>query len=459
MGLARKIILSSFWLSLSNLMSRSISFFAVILITGVLDIKEYGALVLVLTVTGPVDVFSGLGLESVILSDMASFRGKKKYGHVKKLMCSYVVSKLVLATIILGVAWFYKDFLATRFGSSVLIYLHLLIMWVYAVIINNMLGVILNAHEQFKALSASKIVETSTKLVCVILFWLMGIMNLYFALLSYVIAKCVVNVFYLASAYRATRYLHSVRVAQENILKNIIMKHGKWDIFSQTITEQLEASMRPWIVKYFIGVEGVAIFSVARNIYTTLIEMVPIKQVIFPIISRSIANTAKNIIIAQKVSKYSFLIYLGLASISFFAISPFINIFFPKYISSILIFRILLVRMLVTATSYGQHSFFYAFKDQKVLFFIGLMTIISLFTVLPASLFIFGLAGVYIERVVTLSIIYSVKEWYLRKYHGIITWKFSSLFVYDAYDKIVVSKLKETVNILLRKMTHIFHPN
>ncbi len=450
-GFIRKIITDSFWLSASNSGSRFISFFAVIIITAVLDLREYGALVLAMTITAPVDLLSGFGLNAVLVSDIARYRGQRALSLIKKLLTSYIAIKLLITTLSVIVMYIFRDVLVERFGSLVSDNFNLLIVWIFAVMINNIFQIILNAYEKFKILSAAKLVEVSTKLALVVGLWLGGIINLYWALFAYVAAKLVTDVFFGVAVFRATRELWSARSSKDSVYWKTISGHGKWDIMSQTVLAQIDTSLRPWIVKFFIGVEGVAIFSVARNIYTGLIGVVPIKQVLFPAIARHIKDKAHNIILAQKATKYTFIIYSVLAAIAFFAIKPFILIFFPKYETSILIFRILLVRMLVTAMSYGQPAFFYAYKLQRIVFAFGFINLVSLFTLLPLTLATYGLPGVYIERIIALSIIYMLREFYLRRKLNIVTWRWSHLFTYDYYDRLLIKKGRDFLQLKFRK--------
>jgi O-antigen/teichoic acid export membrane protein len=451
MSVVKKALTDSFFLATSNVTGRFISFLAVLIMTRALSLADYGAIVLALTVSGPMQFLSSFGLEGVVISDMARFRGEQQFSKVKSLLWSYTTVKLFCATALVVISWFLKPYLVQKFGIIVNEYYYILTIWAYLNLFYNIFDITLNAHEKFKILAVADVTEIACKSLFIGIFWFLGIISIKWALLAYVFSKAIGTIIIFFGTLRATSYLKKIPLASERVYRDMVLHHGKWDVFSQTIIQQLDGAVRPWVVRWFIGVEGVALFSVARSVYNAIMGAVPVKQIIFPLVARNIADKEKNVLIAQKATKYSFLIYFAISIAAFFLISPFINIFFPKYISSILLFRILLLRLLVTAAGYGQSAFFYAYREQRSLFAMGFIDILGLFTSLPLFLHIFGLPGVYLEKIFLLIIVYIVRETYLRRKLGIVTWRFKALIEYDQYDKDLIKKLMGGIKSFLWK--------
>lgn len=446
--LARKIITASFFISASNNLSRVVSFFAIMIITRTLTLGEYGAIVLVMTINAPINFLSGLGLEGVIISDMARFRGQQMFSQIKTLLRDYASFKLLAVTLLVMCGWFVKPYLVARYGPVVDSGFYALVLWIYAGAIYTILDISLNAHEKFKIIAVADFLEVCLKLILIVLFWSLKIISIKWVILAYALPKLASDAILFFALLKTTAYLRPVKAAPEPIFFRILLRHGKWDTISQSTFDQLDTAVRPWIIKILLGVESVAIFSVARSIYSSIMGVVPIKQIIFPLISRNLDDKEKNMLIAQKTTKYSFWAYFVMGVFAFFLISPFTHIFFPQYGASILLFRILLFRLLVTAAGYGHNAFFYAYKEQRTLFFLGFWPILSLFIFLPLSIITFGLAGVYVEKNISLIILYAAREQYLRKKHNIVTFRFKSLIEFDSYDRLLFNKARAQLKMI-----------
>lgn len=449
MQLAKKIAVNSLFIAISNNMCRAVSFFAVIIITRTLTLSEYGAVILVMTAAAPVNFFSGLGLESVVISDMARFRGQQMFSQIKTLLRSYITFRLAVVTLLMICGWFAKPYLVARYGTPVNDAFYALVLWIYAGAIYIALDISLNAHEKFKIVAISDFMEACIKTALIVLFWLLKIINIKWVILAYAFSKLASDVVLSFAFFKSTAYLKNIKPAKEPILRRILFRHGKWDIMTQSIFDQLDSVLRPWIIKFFLGVESVAIFSVARDIYSAILGAIPIKQVIFPLVARNLDDKEKNALVAQKTTKYSFWAYFVMGGFAFFLISPFMHIFFPGYESSILLFRILLLRLLVTAAGYGQNPFFYAYKEQRQAFFLGIIPLVSLVVMLPLCIKLFLLPGVYIEKIISLIVLYTAKEYHLRRKHGIVTWRFRSLIEFDSYDRILFNKARAKLKMIL----------
>lgn len=445
-SLLSKVVHSTSLLSLSGLLTKAISFFSVIIITNSLSVADYGALILTLAVTGPVSFISGLGLDTVIVADVSRSLGEKNTARIKRLLVSYGQSKMIIIVALVIFGWFIKPWLVAKFGSAIEIYFWLVSAWVVVQAMNVIAEIILTAHESFKTLAITHVIESLAKFILVVIVWRTVGLSIAMLLVIYATAKFVTLIYNILSLRTVIAYWQNVGPATPGVLWQILRNHGKWEIITQSFISQfMEDGVRPWVIRHFLGLTGLGFISLAGSLYGTLYEFIPIRKVIFPILARLSEEADRAVIIAQKVTKYAFMGYGVVALAAFFAVTPAVDIFFPKYHIAILPFRILLIQFLINAIAMSQPSFLYAHKMQKITALYSLVNVISIMTILPLFLTFFGIIGSFIEKTITMAIGTWLRERLLRRRVGITTWRWRNLFIFDQHDRYVLEKIKNTI--------------
>lgn len=447
-SLLRKVVSGTFFLSSSGIVIKAISFVTVIIITRALSVSGYGALMLALTVTGPITFISGLGLDMVITADLAKSLGEKNTPYVKRLMWSYTKTKLLIVVALIILGWFFKPLVVARFGPSVDQYFFILSFWVLVQSLNIIAELILNTHESFKILSYSRVAESVLKFTGIVLVWKTIGISVAWIIAVYTVAKAVALVINVLNLRAVLNYASGVVMTKTAAIFNILRAHGKWEIITQSFISQfMEDGIRPWVIRHFLGLSGFGFISLAGSLYGTLYEFIPIRKVIFPILARLSDEADKAVLVAQKITKYAFISYGAVAIGAFFAVTPVVNIFFPKYHLAIFPFRILLIQFLINAVAMSQPSFLYAHKMQKIIALYSLVNIVSILTLLPLSLIYFGIIGSFIEKTFTMMIGTWLRERLLRRKVGVTTWRWRNLFIFDQYDRYVLQKIKNVIKI------------
>ena len=315
-----------------------------------------------------------------------------------------------------------------------------------------MFNIVYSSHEKFKYQSILNVVEVFSKLVYIIIFWQLIGLTPIMVLIVYVLSKLTSVIVGIPLVLKTLKYLKKITTEKKNVLLDILKQHGKWEIIKGSFSKNIEAVARPWIIRFIIGVESVAILEVARIVYSSALAALPIKSVIFPIISRNIKDLKVAQIVAQRATKYSFLFFGTIILGAFFLAPPFINFVFPKYNESILLFRILIFRLLPVAIGGAQPAFFYALKAQKISLYFTMVNVVALFTTLPIFAYSFGIAGPYLEKFFTLSFGIYLRERYLRSKRGVATWKWKNLIIFDKYDKYILNMFWHKIKLNLRKI-------
>lgn len=449
-SLLRKVVHGTGLLSLSGVLTKAISFFSVIIITHALSVSEYGALILTLTVTGPASFISGLGLDTVMTADVARSFGEKNFSRIKRLLTSYSRIKMLIIMALIGLCWFIKPLLVNKFGQSIEIYFWLISIWVVIQALNVIAEIILTAHESFKTLATTHVIESLAKFILVVIVWRTIGISIAALIAIYALAKFITLIYNFISLRSILAYWSGLPVERANILWHILRHHGKWEIITQSFISQfMEDGIRPWVIRSVLGLTGLGFISLASSLYGTLYEFIPVRKVIFPILARLSEDPDKSALVAQKVTKYAFIVYAGVGILGFIAVGPVVNIAFPKYLAAILPFRLMLVQFLVNAVSMAQPSFLYALRLQKPVALFSLVNFVSILSLLPLSLRIFGLVGSIVEKTITMIIGTWLKERLLRRVGPVATWRWKNLFIFDDYDRYVLGRMASAVQAIM----------
>ncbi|GAI09575.1 unnamed protein product, partial [marine sediment metagenome] len=261
-----------------------------------------------------------------------------------------------------------------------------------------------------------------------------GSLNIFLVFGIYLIAQTSVFLVGIPWSISILRHLKSTSSKEKFSLWKTWRQHGKWGSF-RAIVEQLSASFKPWILNFILGVESVAIFTVAQDLYAVLTKVFPIQQVIFPIISRKIKEIKTTLRIIHKSQKCLLWLNVPMFFLAFFVGPFFINWFFPQYSSSIPVFQILLFFLFLNVLRVGQGSLYFAFRQQKIISYIYFSKIFLFFLLLVPFSFFWGVRGAAFAAVLVTLIAILTQEYFLRKFYHISSWNFKEFTMIDEYDK------------------------
>lgn len=441
-SLTTKIARGTFFLSLGNFVSRFFSFITVIVATRGLSLFEYGVVMLVLSVTGPVNSISGLGMDELIVADTAKSLGEGRAGSAKKLLLSFFKIKILIISLLILIGWFFRVALEARYGPAIREYFFLIVFLVLAQYLRNSFNIIFQIHQKFFELSLLSVLDVLVRFTAVILFWQFSILNIHTAIASYVLSALIPALICLPWIFKIATQFYRVPQEAEGIFWLILKRHGKWQM-ALDVVSSIISNIKYWLIKIFLSTEAVAVFSVAQSMYSAVASLLPMKSVIFPIIAeRSNEPKVMRSLVARS-TKYSLIFYLGLLAVSWFIAPTFIKVFFPKYLIGIFIFQLMALRLPLNAFSISQAPLLTVLKEQRYVFFLAIVNAVSVIILMPLLMLKWGIAGAAVEGLITVILIISLREIYLRRKHHISSVSLRSFFIVDEYDKIILNRIKD----------------
>ena len=445
-SLTTKIARGTFFLSLGNFVSRLISFITVIIATRGLSLFEYGVVMLVLSVTGPVNSISGLGMDELIVADTAKSLGEGRAGGAKRLLLSFFKIKLLIVSFLILIGWFFRVALEARYGSAIHEYFFLIVFLVLAQYLRNSFNIVFQIHQKFAELSLLSVLDVLVRFTAIVLFWQFSILNIRTAIASYVLSALIPALICLPWIFKIVTQFYRVPQEKEGVFWPILARHGKWQM-ALDISSSVISNIKYWLIKIFLSTEAVAVFSVAQSMYSAVASLLPLKSVMFPIIAERSNEPGVMRSLVQRSTKYSLAFYLGLLAVAWFIAPPFIKVFFPKYLIGIFIFQLMALRLPLNAFSISQAPLLTVLKEQRYVFFLALVNAASVIILMPLLMLKWGLIGAAIEGLVTVIIIISLREIYLRRKHHLSSISLRSFFVVDKYDKMILRKIREKFHI------------
>lgn len=424
---------------------RFISFLSVIFVVRALAVYEYGLFTLFMSLAGPVTVFSEMGMGELIVADVSRNLGEKNFTKAKSIMWHFFRLRFALLVFVLIVGFIFRKWLEVKYGSLVVNYFWFFVIFIFANYAKNIYCILLQIHEKFTHFSTISIVEGFIKFVFVVVFYFLGKLNIVTLIIAYIAGTIISTVIFTPYVFKTIAYLKKAPLEKGRLIYDILRQHGKWQI-GYNIANSLTSTAKYWLVKAIISTEAIGILALAQNLYSVLASLTPIKTVTFPIIAKNLQNNVLLQKLVQKITKYSLILYVFMVIGGFAVISPLIPYVFPKYAAAIPIFQLLSFKLLFNTFSISQVPLLFAYREQKIAFYMigfNLFSVLILSTILMLQ---FGLIGTVIEALITISIIFIIRELYLRKKYDLRTITFKSFFSIDETDLLVIRNIIENIN-------------
>lgn len=449
--LLKKIGEGTFIITFQKIGNAVLSIFISYLIIQYLDQYNYGLLVLITSIIAFASTFLDFGIGLVITSDIARYIGQESFGYVKRLIKDYFIVELViglfLASLIVLLSFVINRYIVIRY----LILIAAGILFLSA--LKNVFFTVLNGFSYFKSFAIIQLLELFFKLILITMF--IGVLNrgliwvMIITLISSLIATGVSGIIFLKIIFQLKEY----QIYEKNLFFEIIKEHGKWQVFYEFLKSVTE-NLRFWVINFFVGVNGVAIFNVALQIIAHLTKIISaLESVLLPVLSEELARDkeiAKKII--DRSVKYSLWLVLLIMITGYFAVPYLLVLFFNnKYVDSIPVFRLMLLLLPAVALGVVFRPFFFHFREQKKLFIIGLklgLIAVPLYVTLTYFIGIFGYAipiveylGIYLRyRLLIEKDVYFKFNW-----AGIIRWdKADSQLLKKVINRTYINRLKSS---------------
>lgn len=445
-SVAGKVARGTLFLSVASALSRLIAFFTVILVTRGLSLYDYGVVTLLVSVTGPINSISGLGLDELMLTTVSESLGAGRLAYAKKLLRSFFAVRFLIIAGLCLIGWFFRGALEARYGAAISTYFFLVMILAFVQFARNAFTMIFQIHQQFGALSLFSSSEGFVRLLTVIACWYYGVLNVETILLSYVIAAALPLVAALPTLFKTLARYRGTPTFAGGVLWPILVRHGKWQMALDIATSFI-SNVRYWLIHLLLSTEAVALYSVAQSMFSAVASLLPMKSVMTPMIAERSNDRPLMTQLVQRSTKYALLAYVVLMAVSMGIAPFFISMFFPKYVAAIFIFQLMSLRLPFNAFSISQAPLFIILKEQRHLFVLAFVNGLSVLILSPILITLWGLPGSVLEWLVTAALIMLLREHYLRRHYGIasLTWK--SLIRVDAYDKLILQAIARKIGL------------
>ncbi len=431
-GSFQTIASSSLIITGTRVLLKALGAVATFLVLRQLSMAHYGLVSLALGVSGPVLALSGLGLDDLLLAMGARARGEKAFQAFLPLFTGFTYVKFTLTALLIASSFWMKRWFTVDQQALIEEFMVPLLIWVALVALRGHLDAALQMLERFRDYAKMGVVEQVIRVSIVIGLALMQTISVSTVIWSYVIAKGISTLF-LLPVVREVIAPVSVKVALR-AYGSYVWRHGFWEA-ARMICARVLSGIDSWMVGWLLGLEAVGLFSFAGTLNSLLAQALPFRQVLVPFMARLSTETTVSSSVARRMAKYSvwggFLTIL-VAAVTFPWLVPLI---LPGYAKALPLFFLLSLSQISRGFSVSHGSLLYAMQEQKFLFAISWINTISAFTALPLLIKLFGVYGAVLETHVSSAVILWFRERRLRVKHGLATYTWSDLLVFDAFDR------------------------
>lgn len=441
-SLTKHIFTGVSYIALSNSLGRVASFVTLIIVTSALSLYEYGLARLALAIAGPVFTIIGLGLDQLIEADVARYLSDTKKKYAKKLIIEFYSMRTILVFLVLIAGWLFRVQLSQRYGAIITDASLVVMLYVFIQSIKTMYNTMLQTHQSFKIFALLNGLEPYVRLIFIGIAGWFWKLNVSIVLVSYVIAPVLFVLIGTPFMLRLVKFYKKTPALEQSVLWPTLKAHGKWQMIL-TIMGSFVDTIKIFMIKLVISVEAIAIYDVAATAYSAFANVVQLKPVLAPIIAaKSIARTKLESFLS-KVSKYIILLYGSFAVVGIIISPIVVQIFFPKYIASIVLIQFLLLRLPLNFSGLTHTPALKALREQKFQTALAVLNIASIFLVAYPLIKIFGVLGMVLELLIMTVIHISIREWKMRKKFNIRTINLKAWLTWNDTDKYILDTLKK----------------
>lgn len=447
-GVFRSIAGASIAIGGSRILIKLISFAALLLITQVLTPYEFGLVSLALTVSGPILVLSGLGLDDTVLTFVTRRTGLGDRTGANSLLSGFAIMKIMLTAVAIVGLVLMKPLIGDVYQGTLNTFFVPLLIWVALSSMRTLLDLGVQAKEWFGWFSTANVVEVLGKLAVVVALYAGHGISVDTVLWAYVIGKGM-SVLLVLPGVRVFFPTSGVRASVRAVI--LLLRHeGKWET-TRALANRMLSGVDQWVIALVLGVEQVAVYSIASSMNAILGQVLPFRQILVPILGRLSGERGSAAFVSRRIAKYSLWLNAPLVLCAASVAPLVVPVLFPKYVEAIPVFIFLSLGHLLNSLSTSHGPLVYSYSGQKFLFFVGLVGTASAITVLPALTMLFGIFGTVLEQQLSSAAIIALRERWLWKHAGIRSFVLRDIIIFDAYDRTVVRKVRERVTFVIRR--------
>lgn len=429
--------------------------FGAILVLQELGAKQYGFVVLAVSIINIFNLFLDLGIGNVVVSDIAGDYGEKNLGKVKKLIKEYSDFQII-AGVLLSLIVFVFSFISHKYyGTEIASLVRMASIIIFLNGLRNIMITVFYGFSKFSFLALFYFLESLVKFLAVffLVYTLHG--GVVSVMLTYLLSPFLAIMIMLPFYFLARLPLRKIEAISGSILFNLIKAHGKFQIFARPLHNSLDP-LRYWIIQYFAGVEAVAVYQVALKFFGYLSQIVfSIETPLLSVVSEELRRDKQLVKkIIERVSKYFTLIAVLAMILSFIFTPFFLHLFFQeKYDGSIPLIKWFLLSFIIGGISILMRPMLFALKAQKELLKADFFSAVITYPIASYLTYLYGPAG--FAAPIGAYLTFAFRYYYLKKLEPIFSINFYSFFKWDKEDYFLIKKIfngfmNKTVNRIFK---------
>nr|MBP7134355.1 oligosaccharide flippase family protein [Patescibacteria group bacterium] len=214
----------------------------------------------------------------------------------------------------------------------------------------------------------------------------------------------------------------------------LIRQEGVWVILQKQV-RQLGQNMRIFLVEFLFGKEGVALYGFGEKIVTQVMALLPLDDVLIPMLSHEHKNEKRVRQVFHTGFKYSFWFFSASAVALAILIPWIVRSLFPSYGASIPVLRAMVICLPVSGLATLLSVLFISHYKQKTLFYFVIIRWLWFFPVAYLFASLFGLKGIGLEYALALLAFTAMRYYALTKLHPWLKISWRELFRFTAADR------------------------
>ena len=423
-----------FW----GVVSKGVGLANTFLVISALSLYQYGVFQLLLSLYAIVSSALSIG-GGVVANDIQRFAGEGDEPKAKRLFFEYHGVRVLGGILVSLLLFFGSGIFATKYSPEVIQFVKLLAPLLMLEIVFSVLKSLLILRLRFGLVASRSSIYKFVQLAVILFYFFSSTLSVKEVLFSMILGSLLSSLLMLAPAWHSYRETwKGTAAASPSLLLWVFSHHGKWEVLWQ-FASKATASFQPWLIKLFVGTEAVAIYTVAQTMITTVIGFFP-TNTLKTLVPLEVGNPDRLKRLYHLGSKYLFFLSVIFAVGAAVSGPLFIELFFPKYIPSLIYFYSLLPYIPITALSAVASIFLVVMRMQKYLFYQKILkglTVVPLLVLLSFS----GLWGLVVYQLVFSFLLFVTIYNFLRRVppHFKIVWR--DLFRFGPEDREFVSRV------------------
>ena len=390
-----------------------------------------------------ISILRSLGIrffDGLVAIDMRRYFNTQKTDYAKRLFLENAVFKCGVAIVMANAVFFGADLIAGWYGKDISI----LIKWASALLITN-------AFQSLTAVFLDSVVSFNQNFLALLREFLKLILILYFVffaqfgilqviiahVVSEIIAVTVFSTFVFIKNYR--KAFVAIRAKAEHLLIPLIKNYGSRVFAVFTLKEVLQDSV-PWLIKFFVNTEGVALYSLSVNLISLMQDLIPMSGM-KPLLVLKADDPGQFRFLFSRSIKYVFWFGTLLLIASFIIVPPFVKLLFPDYAPAIPIFWAMALALPIYGVVKVIAIALATLREYTILTMRLVNEILILFigsAILLPSIGMIGIGLIYFVRHLERLIFLYTR---LVKKHAGFKIKFINLFKFDDIDRQFIRKI------------------